>query len=1132
MSKRATVLYGRRAALALCLAAPLGCGGGGAVSGRSGAQDVVPDPSTTGGTAPAAVRCGPSAALRGWSFDEGLGGWSAEGGAFAGQPTLGDTVPPLRPDRGVPGFRPAIQGEIGGDYWDTPIDVGRVGAGWIGTYEGGRGDGATGALRSPPFILDSEHVTFLLGGGAGVSGVRVELQILESQRCFTVPDPLGGGHSACAPALGRDGAYLIVAATSPVESSEVMRRLSFHVGGLRGLTARLRVVDEAAGGWGHVNFDDVQCQDELEQASLGDGPAAELPPFDAPPLPGAGDGTKDKLGTGKPDPNQGAAATIIPIRATIRGNAPLWGIADVHAHLMMHLAFDGQLLLMNPTASMEALLSDCGGDHAGNVKGGAPPHEHGAIVDPLIWDEVLCGFERGDLNRSDHIRTIGSASHQQVTLEMLERAHRGGLRLLTLQATHNQAIEGVLVGSVHNSRPDHDVVQAQILAARRLFPDAQRFPDDPSDESDPRVRPFARIVYSPAQARSAIAQGLLAIVLGVETSDHAIDAHSAPSGVAGAESEPVLAVRRYHALGVRQVTPVHAVDNQVGGAALFQDQYQSANVIYNGRAFEPLYGPLERSLVGRPLSEVSYSLPNPPGICGGVTGALLALDRDIDHRFPDWCIDVSVNYGYGAAPGHHANARGLLDYGRRFLGEMMARGMIIDTDHMGRLNRESVFGELLGPDTALPYPALSSHSDFSALTPGRESEERRTPQELQWLRNGGGMVAPITNAWARRSDMIDEASVGNIAFPLCAGSSTEYAARLRYAVARMGGRGVALGSDWNGMNSKPNSRFGTTATVDPSAPQWRAVDAIPSLACNGSGAQAQVQRALQNGVCYDDYGGCGGATTVTRRYVQVQKEDGCAVVGASGPASCDWEDEEGAVLTRALTVPLAQGNPARPLVRFRPAGVSDEVRRTRAGFDINTDGLLHMGLLPDFLQDLRNVGVSPAELGTLLRSAEDYVRMWERAEAFARRAAPAPVVLLDPVLRAVGSACKPLGYDATVSGYAGRPGLRAVIEARCDPAEPFRPVGQAISAGPPVFVDGQDVYPMHGVVRFGPSMWAWPADAPHCELRARDDDGTELGWNLDSQFYWCSLLNPGRAFSDCRMSGAASLYYEKCFSGK
>ena len=47
-------------------------------------------------------------------------------------------------------------------------------------------------------------------------------------------------------------------------------------------------------------------------------------------------------------------------------------------------------------------------------------------------------------------------------------------------------------------------------------------------------------------------------------------------------------------------------------------------------------------------------------------------------------------------------------------------------------------------------------------------------------------------------------------------------------------------------------------------------------------------------------------------------------------------------------------------------------------WDINFEGVAHYGLIPDFLQDLKNVGVANADLSVLFRSAESFARMWTK----------------------------------------------------------------------------------------------------------------------------------------------------------
>jgi hypothetical protein len=47
-------------------------------------------------------------------------------------------------------------------------------------------------------------------------------------------------------------------------------------------------------------------------------------------------------------------------------------------------------------------------------------------------------------------------------------------------------------------------------------------------------------------------------------------------------------------------------------------------------------------------------------------------------------------------------------------------------------------------------------------------------------------------------------------------------------------------------------------------------------------------------------------------------------------------------------------------------------------WDINTDGVAHYGMIPDFLQDLRNIGIEPQDLTPLFHGAENFARTWER----------------------------------------------------------------------------------------------------------------------------------------------------------
>ncbi|MCK0117622.1 GH32 C-terminal domain-containing protein [Isoptericola sp. S6320L] len=118
----------------------------------------------------------------------------------------------------------------GGEYY--------LGEGRLNTWEGGpHGDDNVGTLTSPPFVLDGDRLSMLVGGGkrAGDAAQTLQVQLLvdgEVVRHLTGPE------------------------------AGDLRWRSWDVADLRGREAVLRVVDEATGGWGHLTLDHVVVGDE------------------------------------------------------------------------------------------------------------------------------------------------------------------------------------------------------------------------------------------------------------------------------------------------------------------------------------------------------------------------------------------------------------------------------------------------------------------------------------------------------------------------------------------------------------------------------------------------------------------------------------------------------------------------------------------------------------------------------------------------------------------------------------------------------------------------------------------------------------------------------------------------------
>lgn len=76
-----------------------------------------------------------------------------------------------------------------------------------------------------------------------------------------------------------------------------------------------------------------------------------------------------------------------------------------------------------------------------------------------------------------------------------------------------------------------------------------------------------------------------------------------------------------------------------------------------------------------------------------------------------------------------------------------------------------------------------------------------------------------------------------------------------------------------------------------------------------------------------------------------------------------------------------QENPMEyPFTSYRGDVTFTEPHLGERDVDFDTEGMIHLGLLPEVIEDARRDGMTDEELAPLFRSAEAYLRMWERAE--------------------------------------------------------------------------------------------------------------------------------------------------------
>ncbi len=133
------------------------------------------------------------------------GGWEATGDAFGSSPARGT----LAGQQHVGGFK---------------------GKGLVNTFRDR--DGSTGTLTSPEFTIERKYIVFLIGGG---DHGNTCMQLLVGGK---VVDRCSGAND------------------------ETLTPNSFDVQKHRGKTARLRIVDDNRGGWGHVNVDHIVQSDK------------------------------------------------------------------------------------------------------------------------------------------------------------------------------------------------------------------------------------------------------------------------------------------------------------------------------------------------------------------------------------------------------------------------------------------------------------------------------------------------------------------------------------------------------------------------------------------------------------------------------------------------------------------------------------------------------------------------------------------------------------------------------------------------------------------------------------------------------------------------------------------------------
>lgn len=783
------------------------------------------------------------------------------------------------------------------------------------------------------------------------------------------------------------------------------------------------------------------------------------------------------------------------VRITVKEAAPLWGLADTHSHFVAQYALGGLGVWgrthspplpteLNPGLNLPTdALSEL--DLAVSLRPCHGPGGHFSVVGTTINLDGASNHPADGYPTFAHWPTHLGKSHQQVHLSWLKRAVDGGLRLAVCLAVNNEAwaTESVVPPFVLAKRgkrePDDELTRAaggyptddagsirlQLAAMEALV--ARVDADNNGDG-------WVKLARNPQEARRIIAAGKLALVPGVEVPSlggwYSVDDLDRAALLASRTPQALIAqlLDDLYARGVRHLFPVHALDNAFGGGGIFTRNYQTVATATNKRPLAVESAPVQDGVAYR-LDQDEFS--------GGGLGEFFA--------------GAATPESWRAASGGHRNPTGLTRHGRVLAEELMARGMIIDVDHLGIRGLD----QLLAMCERVRYPVVSGHTQFREQKLGWRPElVRRAQEQLQFsvqsppelvrtltfdkdsdgitmlfgtadgsrlateidktaadvrrIRDLGGMVSPILIQPEPRQ--YAPSTVPGVD-ATSSGSARSLAQALLYAWEQSGGRGIGFGSDINGAAEMPGPRFGPNASdaiAKQASRKVREREQDPSFIGRRLSRRAEalgqtrgvrysrpLRTVLANPVPHD------GADRLFTDLetdiwmalcVQAQGLSDASVLsgrarmflrglrGSPGqPLGGLGSDERAAFL--AVNPQRATGNesaedknlisrvttfrdhfneaelgapnvlPPALAARLGPSGSglydgANRLHRCTSGqrdWDLNTDGMAHYGLLPDLIQDLRNVGLDERVLDTMYRSADHYVGLWERCERLA-----------------------------------------------------------------------------------------------------------------------------------------------------
>lgn len=399
-------------------------------------------------------------------------------------------------------------------------------------------------------------------------------------------------------------------------------------------------------------------------------------------------------------------------------NEPVRGFVDPHTHITSYEFMGGKFMAGEPFNrwGVEEALKDSKDVHG-------PNGSLDLIGNLYTFNDVNNRYDTRGWPDFPWWPNHGQMSHMGYYYKWIERAYLSGLRLMVTDLVENEVLCNVqkTVNPASWINPNSCNTMDSIRLQVNSLNDMQAYIDA---QAGGQGKGFFQIVTSAEQARQVMANGQMAVLMGVEASETFNCGIKDKCDFDSIETQ----LNELYDLGVRTIYPTHKFDNKLGGSAVEDGLMNLGQFLASGRFFET-----------KECNDETKGQHFTNGF--PLIGQVPVLKQILDG------IHLNPNYDESI---EHCNQNGISDLGVYLVNRMIDKNMLIELDHMSNETATAVMDIV----EARNYSGvITSHSWM------REGKNGTVHNNTRRLIEAGGFSTPMNRdangVVSRISDYLD-----------------------------------------------------------------------------------------------------------------------------------------------------------------------------------------------------------------------------------------------------------------------------------------------------------------------------------------------------------------------------------------